>query len=229
MQAKEEFLQAFKTALSKFIESESPIPSYIEDTPAVKQAKDEFFHIFNDALEGILENVYLEDTEEVKNAKGKFFDLFEDALNNSQKTVKQSYLEDTAEVREAKEKFQQAFEDAKIGKTGRQFIENTAEVKIARKRFFQFYEFVLVGMLERLAPKPGQNSLPPQVGSSCAGHGQAFGQVSPKAQTFILFFRSRISTLRIVPQWRQPSPGWTSSIKRRLRSWSRLWSVWKPR
>jgi len=163
MQAKEEFLQAFKTALSKFIESESPIPSYIEDTPAVKQAKDEFFHIFNDALEGILENVYLEDTEEVKNAKGNFFDLFEDALNNSQKTVKQSYLEDTAEVREAKEKFQQAFEDAKIGKTGRQFIENTAEVKIARKRFFQFYEFVLVGMLERLAPKPGQNSLPPQI------------------------------------------------------------------
>ena len=166
-QAKEEFLQAFKAALSKFLESESPIPSYIEDTPAVKQAKDEFFDIFNDALDGIIKYVYLEDTEEVKNAKDKFFGLFEDALNNSQKTVKQSYLEDTAEVREAKEKFQQAFKDAKIGKTGRQFIENTAEVKIARKRFFQFYEFVLVGMLERLAPKPGQNSLPSQVMVSC--------------------------------------------------------------
>ena len=62
---------------------------YLQDTQEVLQAREEFMHAFQRALNGLLYELapapvkesYLEDTPEVKTAKAEFMKVFNDALN----------------------------------------------------------------------------------------------------------------------------------------------------
>ena len=138
------------------------------DTEEVKEAKEQFFRTFNNALNGIIETVYIEDTTEVKERKEEFFKTFDSAMNNLLTTVETAYLEDTLEVKEAKVRFNQAYADAEEGKIGAQYLEDTPEVKVAKKRFFRYFDFVLDGMLDKLSPKPGYNVIPVEIADHSA-------------------------------------------------------------
>merc|ERR1712083_707264 len=138
----------FQRALDGLLYELAPAPvkeEYLEDTQEVKEAKAEFFKVFNDALNGIIATAYLDDTPEVKEAKEEFFKTFESAINNLLTTVETSYLEDTPEVKEAKARFNQAYADAEEGKFGAQYIEDTPEVKAAKAGFFAYFKFVMSG------------------------------------------------------------------------------------
>ncbi|XP_023336735.1 uncharacterized protein LOC111707808 [Eurytemora carolleeae] len=127
---------------------------YLEDTTEVKEAKQEFLGVFNQALNGFIKKVFIEDTADVKAAKEDFFKVFIDATNGLIKTVENFYIEDTEEVKAAKEKFNQGFKDAEAGIVGAQYIPYTPEVQAARDQFFRFFDLVVNGMLYKLAPKP---------------------------------------------------------------------------
>jgi len=154
-QAKAEFMQSFKRALSGLLSELAP-----KDTPEVKQAKMEFFNIFNKALDGVIESVFLEDTEEVRERKEAFLKTFNAAMTDLFITVEGIY---TPEQVEARRKFHQAYKDAEAGKVGAQYLEETSEVKVAKERFFKYFKFVLDGMLYKLSPKPGHNVIPEEI------------------------------------------------------------------
>ena len=78
-------MQAFQRAVDGLLYELAPSPvqaEYLEDTQEVKEAKTQFFRIFKNALNVIIETAYLEDTPEVKEKKQEFFDTFESAMNN---------------------------------------------------------------------------------------------------------------------------------------------------
>jgi len=153
--AKQEFLQYFKQVLNGYLSEIAPKP--VTDTQEVKEAKEEFFRVFDKALSGMIEVSFSSDTEEVKEKKESFLRTFDSAVDDLFATVEGFY---TPEQVKARNQFQQAYKDASDGKVGAQYIEYTAEVKAARERFFKFFQFVLDGMLHTLSPKPGYNEIP---------------------------------------------------------------------
>ena len=84
-------------------------PTAVQDTREVRQAKEEFFTIFNSALNGIIETRFMRDTDEVNQAdlqlvfsfvsfqvrqrKDEFFGTFDKAVSNLLTTVEENYLE----------------------------------------------------------------------------------------------------------------------------------------
>merc|ERR1712212_389291 len=159
------YLQGFPAVPAPTLQAYS-----VQDTQDVQQAKAEFMHEFQRALNGLLYELapapvqaeYLGDTVEVREAKTEFFRVFNDALNG---IIATAYLDDTPEVKEAKARFNQAYADAEEGKVGAQYIEDTPEVKAAKEGFFKYFDFVLGGFLDSLSPKPGHNVLPKEIAS----------------------------------------------------------------
>merc|ERR1719244_505785 len=133
---------------------------YLVNTPEVREAKEEFFRIFDKALNGIIETVFLGDSEDVKEYKEKFFKTYNSAMTDLFVTVDGIY---TPEQVTARKNFHQAYKDAQNGIIGAQYIEDTQEVKDAKARFFKFFQFVLDGMLYKLAPIPGHNVIPKEI------------------------------------------------------------------
>jgi len=136
------YLQGFPAVPSPALQAYS-----VQDTQDVQQAKAEFMHEFQRALNGLLYELapapvkaeYLEDTEEVKEAKTEFFRVFNDALNG---IIATAYLDDTPEVKEAKEEFFKTFESAMnnlLTTVETSYLEDTPEVKEAKARFNQAY------------------------------------------------------------------------------------------
>ena len=84
-------------------------PTAVQDTREVREAKEEFFTIFNSALNGIIETRFMRDTDEVRHAKlrlffsflslqvrqrkDEFFGTFDRAVSNLLTTVEENYLE----------------------------------------------------------------------------------------------------------------------------------------
>ena len=135
-------------------------PKQVQDTREVREAKQEFFRVFNKALDGMIEAVFNSDTQEVREKKEAFVRTFDAAVDDLFETVEGFY---TPEQVEARNNFRQAYQDASEGKVGAQYIEYTPEVKAARERFFEFFQFALDGMLYKLAPKPGYSHIPEQI------------------------------------------------------------------
>jgi len=158
-QAKAEFMQTFKAALSGLLSELLPKP--VQDTKEVREAKEEFFKIFEKALDGMVETVFLGDSQDIKDYKEKFFKTFNYAMNDLFGTVDDGIY--TPEQVAARKKFQQAYKDAEAGKIEAQYLEDTPEVKKAKERFFKFFKFVLDGMLYKLAPVPGNNVIPEEI------------------------------------------------------------------
>merc|ERR1711970_1064124 len=153
--ARQEFMQELDGTISDVISEITG--QYLEDTAEVKEVKEEFMKVFNEALSGFIETVYLDDTEEVATAKKEFFEVFNAATTGLLATVENFYIEDTAEVKDAREQFQRAFEDAKAGIIGAQYIPYTPAVQKARDEFLRFFDLVVDGMLYKLAPQPVAN------------------------------------------------------------------------
>merc|ERR1711970_165739 len=153
--ARQEFMQELDGTISDVISEITG--QYLEDTAEVKEVKEEFMKVFNEALSGFIETVYLDDTEEVATAKKEFFEVFNAATTGLLTTVENFYIEDTAEVKDAREQFQRAFEDAKAGIIGAQYIPYTPAVQKARDEFLRFFDLVVDGMLYKLAPQPVAN------------------------------------------------------------------------
>merc|ERR1719420_999240 len=133
---------------------------YLLNTPEVRQAKEEFFRIFDKALNGMIETVFLGDSQDVKEYKEKFFKTYNSAMTDLFVTVDGIY---TPEQVSARKQFHQAYKDTKSGKIGAQYLEDTQEVKEAKARFFKFFQFVLDGMLYKLVPKPSHNVIPEEI------------------------------------------------------------------
>ena len=148
----------FNQVLNGYLSEIAPKP--VQDTNEVREAKNEFFRVFNKALDGMIEAVFSSDTDEVREKKEAFVRTFDAAVDDLFETVEGFY---TPEQVEARNKFRQAYQDASQGKIGAQYIEYTAEVKAARERFFEFFQFALDGMLYKLAPRPGYNRIPEQI------------------------------------------------------------------
>lgn len=150
--ARLEFMEELDGAVSSVITEITG--QYLEDTEEVKQVKQEFMKVFNNALNGFINSNYLDDTAEVAASKEEFFKVFEAATNGMLKTIENFYIEDTPEVADAKELFYRAFEDAKAGRVGAQYIPYTPAVQKARDEFLRFFQLVVDGMLYKLAPQP---------------------------------------------------------------------------
>ena len=148
----------FNQVLNGYLSEIAPKP--VQDTNEVREAKNEFFRVFNKALDGMIEAVFSSDTDEVREKKEAFVKTFDAAVDDLFETVEGFY---TPEQVEARNKFRQAYQDASEGRVGAQYIEYTAEVKAARERFFEFFQFALDGMLYKLAPRPGYNRIPEQI------------------------------------------------------------------
>ena len=103
IQAKAELMDSFQAALSQFLSKLAP--SSVQDTQEVEEAKEEFFKIFDKALNGMVET-FLYTPEQVVARKG-FHQAYKDAESGK---VGAQYLEDTAEVKAAKEMFSKFFQ-----------------------------------------------------------------------------------------------------------------------
>ena len=148
----------FEQVLNGYLSEISP--KQVKDTREVRNAREEFFKVFNKALDGMIEAVFNSDTQEVREKKEAFVKTFDAAVDDLFNTVEGFY---TPEQVEARNNFQQAYQDASDGKVGSQYIAYTPEVQAARERFFEFFQFALDGMLYKLAPKPGYNKIPEQI------------------------------------------------------------------
>lgn len=58
-----------------------------------REAKEEFFRIFDSALNGVIETRFMRDTAEVRRRKDQFFGTFDSAVSTLLTTVERAYLE----------------------------------------------------------------------------------------------------------------------------------------
>ena len=107
LQAKQEFIQYFRSVLNGYLSEISPKP--VDDTEEVREAKEEFLRVFNSALDGVITAVFEADTQEVREKKEAFLRTFDSAVEDLFVTVEGFY---TPEQVEARRRFQEAYKDA---------------------------------------------------------------------------------------------------------------------
>lgn len=122
-QRKREFFGTFDSSMTNLIETVQE--NYLPYTADVQEARDAFSAAYSDAEAGKVGRQYLEDTPEVKKAKEEFFTFFQFAMdgllyklapvpgqNVIPAEISQWYIKDDSEVAEAKAQFDQLYRDA---------------------------------------------------------------------------------------------------------------------